>query len=300
MGAPSVLHLSIYRTPFILAVKGKNNYEAVRLLLDHDADTNHQDITGGTALHGFFNETVRTLIELYQDDIEINSRDSYGMSIAHWVCRSKSSLPIDLQRCYNADPALIEAPDDNGRTPLYYACQRGNIAIIEKLLLETNRGSSSADWEGRTPMNYATESGRSAQVIDVLAREGFDVHATDDHDRIVLHHAAETGKVAAVEKLLKIGAGADLDTVDMDNRTPLQLAAWCGRTAVVDRLRELCTNGQDLELPEEQILELSTCQPKAFRNSSPAPYIRTMLDTLGAFVLFWVVLQLWMVSKTKM
>jgi ankyrin repeat protein len=278
----------------MLAVKNKDNYNAVRRLLDHDADISHRDTTGGTVLHGFFNETVRTLIELYQEDIEIDSRDGRGMSIVHWVCRSRSSLPIDLQRCYKTEPALLEARDDYGRTPLHYACQRGNIAIIEALLLETSQTSSCADWEGRTLMHYATESGRSAQVIDILVREGHEIHVSDNYGRTILHHVAAHGNVAAAEKLLDLGAGADLNILDKDNRTPVQLAAWCGKFDIFHVLRGHCTNEYEIGLPDEQILKVSACQPHALRTGFKVSYlvhVRTFLEIVGAYVLIWAVLQ---------
>jgi ankyrin repeat protein len=275
----------------------------VRSLLTHGAELNHHDNTGRTALHSFFNETIRALIEFHHEDIDLDSHDSYGMNVAHWVCRSKSSLPIDLQRVHKTSSALLERKDEHGRTPLHYACQRGNIQIIETLLLEKNSAFSPEDNKGRTLMHYATESGRSAQIVDILVREGFDIHAVDDHGRTVLHHAAAAGNVNAVEKLLHLGVEADLDAVDKENRTPIQLAAWCSTFAVVDVLRAHYVNVQDSELFDQQSCVLASRTSLAERKENfilPSFYLRITVELLCVFALLGIAVQLWVTSKSKM
>lgn len=284
------------RTPLLVAVKNKHNYNAVRLLIEHAADVGHQDITGQTALHGFFNDTVKALIEFHQEDIENDGHDSYGMNVVHWVCWSKTSLPTDLHRCSSTNKALLEMLDNQGKTPLHYACERGNIAIIETLLLESKGKLPRADWKGRTLMHYATESGRSAHTIDILVREGYDIHAVDNQGKTILHHAAAVGNIAAVEKLLDLGADADLDSVDCDSRTPLQLAAWCSRPAVMEILRPRCRNAQDVELLEQRFANMPSCTPAPDRKSvlilDPV-HSRRFLTFLGTCVLLWFVVQSW-------
>lgn len=233
-------------------MKNKGGYDVASCLFSFGADLNHQDITGRTALHTFFNETVRTIVEFHYKDIDNESQDSHGKNITHYVSWSKSSFLVDLDRCSKLNEATLETVDKDGRSLLHFACQRGNLEIIERFLNGKDTAMSQPDWKGRTLLHYATESGRSAQAIEILVQEGFDVHAKDDKGRTVLHHAASVGNLAAVKKLLVLGAAKDLSAVDTESRTPLRLAVCCGRQNVVDLLRSQCIDAQGLQLLETQ------------------------------------------------
>jgi ankyrin repeat protein len=177
------------------------------------------------------------------------------MNVAQYVCWSKSSQPIDLRRCitpvaaYKDDKApsssLFTVVDAGGKTAAHFASQRGNLQLLETLFSDVNSTPDAfqSDWQGRTLMHYATESSRCAQTIDMLAARGFDARAVDHTGRTVLHHAASLGTTAAVEKLIELGAAADLEKVDQDSRTPIQVAFLCGREEVVDLLSPLCGAG---------------------------------------------------------
>ena len=234
-------------------MKKNCNYNVSSCLLSFRADLNHQDATGRTPLHVFFNGSARTIIEFHQEDLDNTTQDSRGMNIAQYVSWSKSSLPIDLFRCCSGNIASRQTADEEGKTALHFACQRGNLELLEYLFSEENDAISCPDWHGRTLMHYATESGRSAQAIDMLARRGFDVRAVDHQGKTVLHHAASVGNVAAVEKLIELGARGDLNALDDDSRAPMQVAALCGRKAVVEYLQPLCDEAELPMLPKKQI-----------------------------------------------
>ncbi|KAF1841331.1 ankyrin [Cucurbitaria berberidis CBS 394.84] len=289
-------------TPLQVAIWKPRNYAIASSLLTFGADLNHQDITGRTALHSYFNDSVRALIEFHQEDLDNTTQDSSGMSIGHYVAWSKSSSVIDLRRCYRANPASLGTTNDEGMTILHYACQRGNLEIIEFLLGENNPAFSQADWHGRTLLHYATESSRSAQTIDILVQEGFDVHAVDHRGRTVLHHAASAGSVAAVEKLLELGVDADLHVLDADARTPLQLAACCGRDAVMDVLNRRCGVLQVPELAEERDAS-DTDGQKAWAMNTKVfiNLIWTLLDLkyVGGCILLWLIFQMWALVERR-
>lgn len=207
---------------------------------------------GRTPIHYFFNESVRALLEFHGEDIDNTSQDAYGMNITQYVCGSKSSNLTDLFRCTGGNISSFEVTDEEGRTALHHACQRGNLELIEFLLDEQKDVIYLPDWQGRTLMHYATDSGRSAQVIELLASRGFDPRAVDHKGRTVLHDAASGRSVAAVEKLLELGAMDDLNALDKESRTPLQCAVLCGRTEVVELLRPLCGEEQLAVLANDQ------------------------------------------------
>ena len=242
-----------YRTPLQAGVKKNCGYNVSSCLLGFGADLNHQDVAGRTPLHGFFNESARTIIEFHQEDLDNTTQDSRGMNIAHCVSRSKSSLPADLFRCCRGNISSLVIADEEGKTALHFACQRGNLELLEHFLNNEYTTISRPDWRGRTLMHYATESSRSVQTINMLECRGFDARAVDHQGRTVLHHAASAGSVVAVEKLIKLGAAEDLNALDNESRTPLQVAALCGRKAVVELLRPLCDDTQVSTLLREQV-----------------------------------------------
>ena len=195
---------------------------------------------------------MRLILEFHQEDIDNNTQDDRGMNIPQYVCSSKSSRLIDLFRCSRGNVSSLQVTDEEGKTTLHHACQRGNLELIEFLLNEQKDAVSHPDWCGRTLMHYATESGRSAQVIELLVSRGFDPRAVDHQGRTVLHDAASGRSVAAIEKLIELGAADDLNALDDDSRTPLQLAALCGRAEAVELLRSLCGDAQLAVLANDQ------------------------------------------------
>lgn len=71
---------------------------------------------------------------------------------------------------------------------------------------------------------FIVELGKVADINQLSIRFG-----------LLLHYAAEAGSVAATDVLLARGATVDLPTIP-GKSTPLHMAAWNGRLAVVDRL----------------------------------------------------------------
>jgi ankyrin repeat protein len=138
--------------------------------------------------------------------------------------------------------ANIDTRDNVGKTLLHYACERGNLGIVARLLESADSvcAFTPPDFHGRTLLHYATESSRAVQTIDLLRDLDIDVHAKDSRGRTALHHAAAAGNVGAVEKLLEIGAEEDLYESDNDGRNVVQLAAWYNRRRVVDVLSAYC------------------------------------------------------------
>ena len=65
---------------------------------------------------------------------------------------------------------------------------------------------------GKTPLHFAADRGNTA-IVDTLLAHGADVKAVDDFDRCTpLHWAAQQGHTAIVEALLAKGADAKAAT----------------------------------------------------------------------------------------
>lgn len=227
------------RTPLHMAVERDCEYETSQRLISNGADLTLQDRTGRTPLHYFFNKASQNIIEFHQDELDKAVEDFRGMTIAHYVAWSKTATTADILRCLTDKTSAIENTDEEGRTIMHLALQRGNLALVEHMLHLPNPPVLRPDLNGRTPLHYATES-RRVETIDMLLSKGVDLHARDLKGRSALHHAASQGKLDAVKRLLILGASNDLVALDNGSRTPLQLAMLEKRDSVVNYLKPLC------------------------------------------------------------
>ncbi len=152
--------------------------EAVRMLLEHGANTTAQDNRGRTSLH-------------------MASRgghvDVVGLLLEHGVD--------------------AVAKDNNGETPLHYAASRGQVEVT-RLLLEWGVDVTAQEHIGRlTPLHRAAWRGQ-VEVGRLLFEHGADAAAKGTDGYTPLQHAADRGHVEFVRLLLE--RGADATTKDDD------------------------------------------------------------------------------------
>jgi len=131
-----------------------------------------------------------------------------------------------------ADPALINAMDNYGFTPLMVAAQIGHPDVVE-LLLERGAAIEAKDNKEFTALIYAASEGHP-DVVKLLLERGAAVNARNYQGATSLSFAASKGHVDVVMLLLE--KGAEVDAKDNVGRTPLMLAALNGHVDVVVRL----------------------------------------------------------------
>ncbi|KFY95382.1 hypothetical protein V498_03381, partial [Pseudogymnoascus sp. VKM F-4517 (FW-2822)] len=124
-----------------------------------------------------------------------------------------------------------EAKDFNGRTPLSWAAQHGQVATVKILVERNDVNADLRDNKGQTPLSWAARHGHAAIVQllaerdDLLAeRDDVDADSKDYLGQTPLSWAARNGHVAIV-KLLTERNDVDADSKDNDGRTPLSWAA---------------------------------------------------------------------------
>ena len=131
----------------------------------------------------------------------------------------------------------MDPKDRNGRTPLSWATENGQEAVVELLLSRAQVDVNSRDCTGRTPLWLAAENGHKAIAKLLLDTGKVDVNLKEtEFGRTLLWWAAEKRDEALVKMLLDTGK-VDLNIRDTEyGRTLLWWAVENKDKALVRRL----------------------------------------------------------------
>jgi ankyrin repeat protein len=183
------------------------------------------------------------MITLLENGHDLDSKDSNGRTPLSYAAENEQEAVVKLLLEKGAE---LETKDKYGRTPLLDAAENEQEAVV-KLLLEKDAELETKDNYGRTPLLHAAENGQEA-VVKLLLEKGAELETKNKDGRTPLLDAAVIGQEAVVKLLLE--KGAELETKDKDDgRTPLLYAAWNGHEAVVKLLPE---KGAELETKDNQ------------------------------------------------
>lgn len=113
----------------------------------------------------------------------------------------KACLPfLDMLLKKGAD---VRSRDENGKTPLHYACRRGNYLLASRLLQERNIEVNAPDQRGRTPLFMAIQAGYAgSKTIEALA--------ADKRTNLNLRSGGTTALIYAVEQAQEEAAIAEV------------------------------------------------------------------------------------------
>ena len=221
-------------------------------------------ITAATPLHDAARsgdvDKVRELLE--QDKYDVNCTNSVGWTPLHCACHqghldmvkmliSEFNSDITIQNVkgatalmlaalgghYNVVQALIcdQCPlggrGEVGRTVLHYACNGGNVSLVQTLIQEHKADVNEQDNENSTPLHVAALAGKADAALSLINQYGCDPNVRSKFGRTVLHNACEGGNVSLVQTLIQEHK-ADINERDNKNDTPLHVAALGGKADV--------------------------------------------------------------------
>ena len=163
------------------------------------------------------------------------------VDIAEWLITSRSH-DLDAQNAIH-------------RTPLYYACYRGNMKVIQVLI---NHGADvntprDLDW---CPLHAASSEGH-LEISRLLIESGANVNAqpsTDGHPT-PLSLASRWGHLEIVRMLLENGADHNLQYSD---ETPLIIAWKSGRFEVAELLLKYVADINASDIKGDTVLHLAS------------------------------------------
>ncbi|XP_055701891.1 ankyrin repeat domain-containing protein 27 [Phlebotomus papatasi] len=149
-----------------------------------------------------------------------------------WACHV-GSLPCVqfLVETLGADVHLM----GESMRPLLMACNSENrdqeaVLKIVELLMEKGASAAVSDRYGFTPLMYACQRGHLSVVLKLL--QITDPEIIDSSGRTALFHAIEWKQKEVVIALLEHGVCKDI--VDFKGFTPKRLAEFCGHTEILD------------------------------------------------------------------
>ncbi|XP_012287563.1 tankyrase isoform X2 [Orussus abietinus] len=219
-----------FLTPLHVATD-HSHYDAMDVLLRHNAKVNALDGLGQTALHRCAREDnvqACKILLSYNVDPSIVSLQGYTAT----QVATENVLKI-----------LLDPPSgtEDAEAQLLEASKSGDLSAVERILQANPHAVNCRDLDGRhsTPLHFAAGYNR-VPVVEYLLAHGADVHAKDKGGLVPLHNACSYGHYEVTELLVK--HGASVNVADLWKFTPLHEAAAKGKCEIV---RLLLRHGAD-------------------------------------------------------
>ncbi len=215
----------------------RGDIEKVKALLAV-AGTNVNQVdpdTGRTALHWAARENRGEIVTLLiESKADINAQDRTGKGPLTLAAETGSADAT--KRLADAGASLTNR-DSIGGTPLSWACGLGSAETVEILL---NKGADPTiiDVNGLSPLIWAAGIGKPESVAILLTKfPNLDLNLKDGvTGDSALMRAVRSGKIESVRLL--INAKADVNSVNKQGYSPMQLAALSGTPEKVKLLIE--------------------------------------------------------------
>ncbi|MFC2139986.1 ankyrin repeat domain-containing protein, partial [Bacteroidota bacterium] len=209
----------------------KGNYEIVEILINNGADINAKTRFNTSAIHfaAFYNkvEIIKLLVEKGAD---FNLRNSQGIVPIFYAAMRGA---IESVKCLIEHGADYKVKDDNKQNLLHAASANGNTELM-KYLINKNLDLHSADIYNKTPLFYAAEKGLT-EITDMYIENGdIDYQTITTDGSTYLHAAAKGGLLKFVDKIIE--DGVDINSANVYNYTPIDIAEMAGHQEIVDLL----------------------------------------------------------------
>ena len=179
-------------------------------------------------------------------------RSAEGLTAMHLAARHAQTESIKklVQLGMNFD---IDNGGSDGRTPLFYAAEKGHVHVVSELLA-MGAYPDDQDVMGIRPLSLACQQGHT-DVVERLLRADVNVNHRDEFGVQAINFAARNEAPEMITMLLY--AGADPNVVADDDLTPVHQAASRGHSRTVralvrggtdpsaERVRQVCCQGRD-------------------------------------------------------
>ncbi|XP_074183668.1 ankyrin repeat and death domain-containing protein 1A isoform X8 [Rhinolophus sinicus] len=201
---------------------GAGHEQAVRLLLEHGAAVDDEDVFGMNALllSAWFGH-LRILQILVNSGAKIHCENKDGLTLLHCAAQKGHVLILAFIMEDLEDVALDRA-DKLGRTAFLRAAEHGQLDALD-FLVGSGCDHSVKDKEGNTALHLAAGRGHLA-VLQRLMDIRLDLEERNVQGASPIHLAVRHNFPALVQLL--IDANSDLDAIDKRNLMKAQLGMY--------------------------------------------------------------------------
>jgi len=149
-----------------------------------------------------------------------------------------------VTKCLLKNGADHSLKDQNGKTALHYAAEKGNLDTCQILASYGAKVNCLASATQLTPLHFAILCDKKNVAIYLL-ENGADHSLKDCFGNTALHYASEKGNLDICQLL--VSHGAEVNCLTSENWTPLHLATFCDKTCVT---KYILKDGADLNLKD--------------------------------------------------
>ncbi|TYZ62896.1 hypothetical protein PybrP1_006995 [[Pythium] brassicae (nom. inval.)] len=190
-----------------------------------------------TSAEGGDLELLKKTVELIQGkgwaasgkEVLVGFKDAHKRSPLHFAAAQGRRKIISY--ILDVAPECVNATDEEGGTPLFYASKENEFAAV-KLLLERGADATLALANGLAPLHEAAANG-SIRTCNLLLEHKADLEATTPSGT-ALHFAVSENREKTVEALVK--RGANVDAANAKGVTPLMFACLMNKPVVAKEL----------------------------------------------------------------
>ncbi|KAL3862651.1 hypothetical protein ACJMK2_008605 [Sinanodonta woodiana] len=211
-----------------LMVKQKNK-EGLELLQKYDCDINSKDNLSQSPLYEAITSNDEELlgIILGWPRLDIRSKDKMGFSPLCYACKKGNIYAVKRLLDMGAD--INDQRENTGHTCLHLAVYNNRRDIVDYLLKMPNIQKDCRTKEGQTALHIATKEGLF-EIIKLLVESGLDINGVDNNGNTSLHFTVtrevNDEDVTPAETIVRylVQNGADVNIRNQDEQTAFDLA----------------------------------------------------------------------------
>lgn len=278
------------RTALHLAAKGGFMY-LVELLVNHGSDINATDFNGQSVLSAmykltsldyfFLDDPLKLYLDHGGDKLAVD--DETGRTTLHFAVTQQFVSSVNSLLDEGLD---IEARDKNGDTPLHRAATIGTEEMLQ-LLIDKGADLTAVNSKGQTPLlaslanhksNLLLEHEQNFQVADNYGNTALHltIYRPRQDDPIVVDPWIQPSEFSKDDAIFLLNRGASVHCRDMQENTPLHIAAEENRYEIAELLIKEGSDVNATNIQGRSCLHMASC--------SGALHILQMLILHGADV----------------
>ena len=203
--------------------------ETVRYLMGLPfVDMNHRDGNNRTALCVAVDEEHTDIVQvLFDAGADIDTQNNEGWSPLHYACLTGA---LDVVRMLVRAGAEVRTTDNDGCTCLHGAARYGYTKTVRYLVGLPEVELDHRDDDNNSALHLAVDENRT-DIVQVLIDAGADIDTQNHAGCSPLHSACASGTLEVLKLLVRGGAG--VRTTNDQGRTCLHLAAELGHIDIV-------------------------------------------------------------------